>query len=267
MKDPKKKSKIINDYDSLKLAWMEKPPESAYSKKGNVLVLDEAKAPPSQAQMFTIDAFFAFSDASLSFFTTINANYMPQVQLGKIRVAERVNMMPALIRLGEELPYSLLGIIAHEAGHKIGPEVAEINGYDLKGAYADLLACYKDKKSINLRKDQGDEAIADYISSEVLARQISRLPAEKRQDALITAMTDFCLFEALDSGINCRGVHPENSLRISGIFGANPNLRKAVGCQGDSPSFKSCGLKNISLPENTAQSKKAKPALPVKAVR
>jgi len=268
VKDPSKKTEIVDGYDRLKLFWMEKPADTAYKRNDKgILVLDEAKASPAYVRMFNDDVYGTFSDPSLSFFTTLNANYMPPVNMGKSSNAERVNMMPAFIKLSEKNPYAFLAVIAHEAGHKIGPEVSRINGYDLTPEYKDLLTCYKDSKSINLQSGQEDETIADYISSEVLARQISRLPAEKRQQALMSSMEDFCIFEDSDSGVNCKGSHPENSLRVAGIYGANPNLRKAVGCNADSPKFKSCGLSKISLPSDTGNKGSSQEASTSKGVQ
>jgi hypothetical protein len=195
-----------------------------------------------------------FSGPSLSFFTQLNAFYTPQVQFGKMKMEEQVNMMPAFVYNLDKNPYAFLSVVAHEAGHKIGPMVSKINGYDLEPEYRELLNCYKDNKSIKLEEHQKDETIADYISSEVLARQIQKLPAEKRKQALMSSMEDFCIFDDYGNhnhSISCKGSHPENSLRVGGVYGANPSIRKIMGCEKDSPKFKSCGLKTsiLDLPE------------------
>jgi hypothetical protein len=253
VKDPERRTEIMNGYDSLNLLWMENPPDGAYKKgpRGN-LVLDDQKATPSYVRQFSDDLLNVFSDPDMSYFTTMNANYVPVLSMGRYNQKERVAMMPVFIQNMKDNPFVFQSVLAHEAGHKIGPLVSRINGYDLAPEYKDLLVCYKDNKSIKLEENQADETIADYISSEVMARQISKLPKEQKLPAFMSSMEAFCQFDAKMTNMNtamCKEAHPENSLRISGIYGANPNMRKAIGCEGDSPNFKSCGLKDIKLPE------------------
>lgn len=245
--DSTKRKKILDGYDDLKLFWIDKPAESSYTKNRNgIPILDEEKSASEipRALSGTDDLFTIFSDPSLSYFTTLNANYRPSRSVGDFKNSERVNILPAMIHLTEKNPYTFLNVIAHETGHKIGPEISKLNGYDLTPEYKDLIACYKNHKSINLQKGQEDETIADYISSEVLALQIAKLPTEKRREALMSSMETFCIYEDSErNSLNCKYPHPENTLRVGGIFGANPNLREAVGCAGESSQFKSCGLK------------------------
>lgn len=248
VKDTQKRGDILDGYDSLKLFWMEKPAESAYTIKDGVRVLDIENA------RLTDMTAHVFSDPSLSFFTQVNAFYTPQVQFGKMVIEEQVNMMPAFVYNIDKNPYAFLSVVAHEAGHKIGPSVSKMNGYDLGPEYSELLGCYKDSKSIKLEAHQKDETIADYISSEVLARQIQKLPAEKRKQALMSSMEDFCIFDDWGSqshSVSCKGAHPENSLRVGGVYGANPSIRKIMGCEKESAKFKTCGLKTsiLDLPE------------------
>jgi len=248
VKDNKKRGEILDGYDSLKLFWMEKPLESSYILKDGVKVLDTDK------MTMTDMTGQIFSDPSLSFFTQINAFYTPQISLGKLKMEEQVNMMPAFVYMMDKNPYGFLSVVAHEAGHKIGPMVSKINGYDLAPEYRELISCYKDNKSIKLEENQQDETIADYVSSEVLARQIQKLPAEKRKQALMSSMEDFCIFDDFGNNqhsVMCKGTHPENSLRVGGVYGANPSIRKIMGCEKDSAKFKTCGLKSsiLDMPE------------------
>lgn len=245
VKDPKKRGEILDGYDGLKLFWMKKPDDSAYIKdKSGMLVLDEGKSVMNPADQ-TSSIFF---DPNLSFFKTMNAFYTPSSSYGKMKTDEQVNMMPAFVSLLDKNPYAYLTVVAHEAGHKIGPMVSNINGYDLSSEYRELLACYKDNKSIKLEDNQGDETMSDYFSSEVLARQIHKLPEEQRKQAVMSAMQGYCMFdESQEHSFSCKGNHPENSLRVSGIFGANPSIRKILGCSKDSPKFRTCGLKTSIL--------------------
>jgi hypothetical protein len=250
VKDPAKKTEIIKGYDSLRIFWMEKPGDSDYKKneKGIPILGPSTTGTAVLSSFLENDVYTIFSDPTLSFFTTLNADYLPSISIGKYSNTERVNTMPMFLHLADKNPYAFLSVLAHEAGHKIGPQLAILNGYDLSSEYQELLVCFKDNKSIGLKKGQEDETIADYISAEVLARQISKLPIEKRQQALMSAMENFCLFDDDNErslSIDCKDPHPELSLRLGGIFGANPNLRKVVGCQNESPKFKSCGLASL----------------------
>lgn len=269
VKDPKKRGEILDGYDGLKLFWMKKPDDAAYIKdKNGTLVLDESKAVINPADQ-TSSIFF---DPNLSFFKTMNAFYTPSVSYGKMKTDEQVNMMPAFISMLEKNPYAYMTVVAHEAGHKIGPMVSKINGYDLSSEYRELLACYKDNKSIKLEDNQGDETMSDYFSSEVLARQIQKLPEEKRKQAVMSAMLGYCMFdESQEHSFSCKGNHPENSLRVSGIFGANPSIRKILGCSKDSPKFRTCGLKtsilDLSEESKTAIGTSGDPAKDTKEIR
>lgn len=254
IQDSKKRDEISKGYESLSYFWMKSPEESSYKKNSRgLLVLTSDNEDNLFGSAFD-NVVKLFSDPRLSYFSTTNANYAPEIKVGQYSQSERVSMLPRLIRDINESPHSFQMVLAHEVGHKIGPLVSKINGYDLRSEYRDLLACYKDRKSIKLEVGQEDEAIADYIAAEVMARQISKMPQEQRQSRLVSSMETFCRFDARNlhtHSVECKGSHPEVSLRISVIFGANPNLRKAIGCECESPSFKSCGLSQIKLPEDS----------------
>jgi hypothetical protein len=262
VKDPQKKGLILDEYDSMQLHWMQKPDAAAYIKdESGRPILDQSKRMSSPGDSVGT----AFFDPKLSFFRTFNAFYLPEISFGKQRSAERITLMPAALALLEKNPFAFLSVAAHEIGHKIGPEVSRINGYELRSEYKDLIECYKDGKSIRLQDNQGDETIADYISSEVLARQIQRLPVEKREPALLSAVGAYCSFSdrtQVQGIFMCKENHPEQSLRVSGIFGANPSIRKILRCEKDSPQFRTCGLKTSILsvvePHTSSQAHPAK---------
>jgi hypothetical protein len=258
VKPAKQRNEILTGYDNLNLRWMQSPPEADYKKgsKGN-LVLDAEKNPLKYVKGNFIDPFSQLADPRLSYFTSLNAFYYNPKSLGEISQREQVDMLPMNLLSLRSNPNAYAAILAHEAGHKIGPKVSSVNGYDLSANYSELLACYKDSKSIKLQPGQQDETIADYISSEVMAKQLQRMPMARRKQVLQESMATYCLFDATGEhahSINCKGVHPENSLRVSGIFGANPNLRKVIGCEGESSKFKSCGMKQVVLNDSTSPS-------------
>lgn len=251
VKDPQKRGKILDQYDRVEFGWIDKLPDSAFEKNKQgipELKVDSATSfDPTQS---------AFSDGSLSFFTNYNAFYNPRTQFGDSVLNERITMMPRFLELFEENPLAVTAVIAHELGHKIAPQMSTVNGHSTKSEFAKLLACYKDNKSIKMEDNQSEETISDYVSSEVLAHQLSKLPKESRKSALVSALEGLCNFAGSEDSFhfNCKTSHPFAPLRVSGIYGANPNLRKAVGCEGDSKEYKSCGM-NLSIldklnPEN-----------------
>ncbi len=243
VKDPKKRGDILEGYGDLKISWMQKPEASSYTKDSNgVEVLNEETA----GKNLNGSARTAFFDPELSFFTSINAFYNPAGSTGKEKTDEQVTMQPAILSILDENPYAFLGAIAHESGHKIDPYISYINGYDLSGECEGLLNCYRDSKSIKLGIGQSGETMADYYSSEVLAREIQKLPQEQRKQALMSSMEIFCLSDVDINMSPFNEVHPETSLRIGGIYGANPSIRNVLGCKNDSSKFKTCGL-NVSI--------------------
>ena len=227
--NPRKRGKILDSYDNLSLFWASKPGDDKYVKKKisnkNHEVLDE-----ESLNFFDDSVASMFLDPDLYFFKELNAFYNPPMTYGNLRIEETINMMPAFIEMLDTNPFVFLSVVAHEAGHKVGPGVSKLNGYELSSEFRSLVACYKDTKSIKMLGHQADETIADYISSEVLARQINKLPENKRKQAMLSAMGDFCIFEDMGKhSIYCTGSHPENSLRVSGIYGANPSVRRVMG--------------------------------------
>lgn len=243
VRDPAKRSLIVDGYDSVGYFWLEKPPASAYRQRSGDPILDTEKiSEQSDLQYFT--------DSSLSFFSQLNAFYSPQSSRGRSTKQERINIQPGMLEFLDDNPYAVLSVVAHELGHKIDPEMGQLNGHDMSPEYREVLACYKDSKSIKMVDRQKGEAIADFISSEVLARQIAKLPPDKRQQAVLSSMQDLCFFhDDRGNSISCTGSHPDPSLRIGGIYGANPNLRKVMGCEKDSPRFKTCGLSSVATVE------------------
>ena len=236
--DSEKRGRVLDGFDSLELSWKSQPEDSKYRRMNAQEVLDEGQVDQEEL--------FMFWDSSLSFFTEKNASYMPAFT-GK---SATVNIMPVIIDTLEKNPISFLAVLAHEVGHEVSPSVATLNGHDLKPEYQQLLSCYRSTKSIKLLHGQADEVTADYIASEILARQINKLPPSKKRDAVFSAMSFFCQFHDEENeryDVYCRGSHPDPYLRISGIYGANPSIRRVLGCKGDSPTFKTCGLKRSIL--------------------
>lgn len=254
VKDDDKRKAIVVEYNSLGHLWLVQPPPNSYKKgmRGNLILDEEKAAPESMLVMSDIHGFF--SDPNLTYFSELNAKFEPSISIGVQKRKLRVSLSPVFLQqMMNENPQATRVALAHEVAHKIGPKMSQIQGHSLDLEYAKLLDCYKNNNSIKLEPKQADEVIADYIASEIMMRDIAALPHKDRKQALKYAMELFCLFDAkgVDShSIVCDGNHPERSLRVSGIFGANPNLRKVIGCNEESSLYKSCGLENIKIPES-----------------
>lgn len=255
VKDDDKRKAIVAEYNSLGHLWLVQPPPNSYKKgvRGN-LILDEEKAVPEPVRKEMDDVYGFFSDPILAHFSIFNANFIPSLNPGIVKKKLRVSLMPVILQqLMNENPQTTKAMLAHEVAHKIGPRFSQLQGYSLDLEYVKLLDCYKNNNSIKLEPKQADEVIADYIASEIITRNMAALPLKDRKQALKFTMEFFCLADVMEvhsHSVVCDGNHPENSLRVSGIFGANPNLRKVIGCNEESSLYKSCGLENIKIPES-----------------
>ena len=239
--DQQKRGKILDAYDGLQYLWPSNPPDSLYRKnKDGITVLDAISVGANPLDPVTPN----FLDPKLSFFSTVNSFYTPSSTQGVMSAKQQVNIMPDFVVMSDSNPYMLLEVLAHESGHNMSAMVSGINGYDLRLTYGPLIACYASPQSIHLTNGQEDETMADYFSSEVLAREIQKLPEPKRVAAVQTAMSSMCLFSQDGDGMSASGAdpHPDPYNRVSGIFGGNPSLRKIMGCKSDSSKFKTCGL-------------------------
>jgi hypothetical protein len=244
--EPDLNRQILTDYQGLALDWMTIPEAGAYTKGDDGLaVLNHPGLPLNNEAAEASERYSIFSDEKLTHFRSRNAEYSVATGVGRLQFSEHVEILPALFADVAENPYAVMAVIAHEAGHKMGPRLGAINGYDFQERQKKLLACFASPKSIGMWNTQKDEVFADYVSAEVLAREIGRLPPESRKSAVLGSMTDYCGFaqdvaelHSLDSADG----HPDATLRVAGIFGANPSLRKALGCSGESTKFRSCGL-------------------------
>lgn len=240
--DKVKAKNIMNGYDQITLAWLDKPKDAEYENNAKIGLM--TLRPVDKDTELTS----AFSDSRLSYFTEINAYYSQlEFEGGKVVTEDRVHMMPYFLATLDDKngKYTFLSVVAHEAGHKIGPLVSKLNGHDLKKEWKELLSCYSNAESIKMEDSQKDETIADYISSEVLSKSISELPASERRKAYMQSMYAFCVFNDADNSSRSFGtgdVHPDGVFRINGIYGSNPHLLKVIGCP-ESKEYSSCALK------------------------
>ncbi|MCO5113629.1 MAG: hypothetical protein M9899_05595 [Bdellovibrionaceae bacterium] len=247
--DRAKQSKIIEQYNKLELFWLKNPNASAYSRNAQGV---DSLSPTAHrgGEPDPSDASSLFSDPSLSFFTHKNAYYNPSSTQGAKSSPEQVNIFPGFLSLLDSNPYAFSGILAHELGHKIGPEISQINAHDMKPEFSELLACYKGRDSIRMQKNQEDEVIADFVSSEVMAHQISKLPKAQQRSAVMAMASTFC--DEPHQGIDCKAEHPEGVFRVNGILASNPKIAQVMGCGTSQTNFKQCGIKDLSLSGDSA---------------
>ncbi|MCM2282331.1 MAG: hypothetical protein NDI61_10865 [Bdellovibrionaceae bacterium] len=240
--DQKLQNKIQQQYQQLELGWFKKPASEAYVRDPNsgIEYLDEDTTSP------TDDLFLSLSDADLSTFTSLDAFYRPSGSVGVFQSVASVNLMPAFLRMTEQNPHGSLSILAHEVSHLIGPRMSVINGHDMRAAHRPLLTCLSSPESIRLQPQQADEAVADMVAAEIMAELISELPEQERLNAVASALQPLCLMEdgrVLRLFFDDNGSHPSPILRMSGLFGASPALRRAMGCERESQAFRSCSWK------------------------
>lgn len=247
IQDKTKRDSIISGYEKMEMSWIEKPPSNSYTKnRFRTLTLDSSKEKLDLT--YDLSIYALFNDSSLSYFTTENAFYTPAITMARSSVKERISFFPATLMQMDENPNETFMIIAHELSHKVGPRVIALHGIDLTAECLDLMECFRSPESIRMRADQEDETIADSIAAESLARHLLKVPLNKRRAQLTDSIEFFCRHdEKVGSGLSFLTTHPENSLRVSGIFGANPSLRSALGCAKESLRFKSCGISSVKL--------------------
>ena len=239
-RDPIKLARIQDHFKRLGFTWFTKPTADRYikDKKTGIEILDINKF--DQMNVWTQ----AFS-GNLEFFTTLNAFYLPDTKFGATDRPLSVTMQPLFIEMLDDYPQAFLAVMAHEVGHNIGPDVTKYNNYNLTQEYEPLLQCLSSHDSIRMQDLQIDESVADVVSAEVLAKLISQLPPEKRKASVYASMQTFCKVLDMadqDLTLSLTDSHPETILRISGIYGANPSLRKVLSCNEESKKFRSCSL-------------------------
>ncbi|OFZ55079.1 MAG: hypothetical protein A2428_02590 [Bdellovibrionales bacterium RIFOXYC1_FULL_54_43] len=243
LKGTPKLARMKESMAKLGYSWLEPPAKNLYKKEDDfpLPVLDFEKLPLNE--MFL----GVFQDPTLSFFKEMNAFYNPAMKQGVLEVEEKVNLLPTLNLLMEKDPYAAMAVLAHEIGHKIGFQVSKMNGYDLTKVYAKLTDCLASQDSINMLNLQADEAISDWIASKVMGRMIMTLPEKERKAAALRVGGFFCLAYGdnfYKYPVATKYGHPESTLRINGIYGANSDIRKALGCTGEKTKgrFKECYL-------------------------
>lgn len=239
--------------NNLRLQTLQRPSDSDYVRNvnGTLVLKDNLGAVEGYEETYHS----IFSDLTLNFFREPNGMYLTPAEISSELInyndLGHISMRPALWATLQNNPMIFNSILSHETGHKFSPSVSNYEGFgDINHKFNDIFICFGQSESINMTDSMKNEVIADYVAAEMLARQLSiETDINKRRESLIKSVSHFCGFESemLNYGVfSDPNQYPAINHRCSGIFGANPNIRNLIGCEGESPNYKSCGL-NLSL--------------------
>lgn len=238
--------KIRIQLDGLKFSWPRKLPRDYY------ITLPGVPFPVLNMEKLDISEEFWMSVLRSDYkdLTELNAYYHPNFKYGEANMPELFTLLAPFFELYKDQPKGMYSVIAHEIGHKIGYRISALNGHDLRREWRPVVNCMARPDSIRLTRGQEDEALADWISSHVVAELVAREPLET-QEALVRAnVEDFCQFyDSREGRLDMRQLteaHPEDTLRINGIYGVQPGLRQMLGCQPQQTSdFIYCPISGV----------------------
>jgi hypothetical protein len=130
--------------------------------------------------------------------------------------------------------------LGHELAHSIDP--CELRSAHIAiPAYDRLAACFMDHGLVDVRRgrsecgenDQLSETFADWFAVQVTAEALKGFSMEFHGQALLNAATnavrDLCEQNDPDF-VEDTDYHPTPKVRISKIFGKNPQIREILGC-------------------------------------
>ena len=183
-----------------------------------------------------------------STFLDPSAAYLPEVRSGgRLVNDETINLAPLLYAYGSDNVSQLALVFGHELAHKFGPLVSQQAGASTASCFTGLLTCFE--RSINLRPNQVDEAVADWLGTRALMVGVARLPEGPEQLAAVQAGLGFMcsvLAQPVPSlaGYSISGEEPEDTHspiehRLNVIIGRHPMIQRLLGCEPPAPY---CGL-------------------------
>lgn len=251
VKDKEKQKKLALNIDELELIFLDKPNLSNYQAgKGGVLMLDESAYSKQENFRLDQDLGAILREADGSFFFDHGAFYYPRIQSGVGDLKAGIFVCPKTSLVSRDSEGSVFQLLTHELGHSIDLAASCGSNCDLTFEFRGLTDCLASKESIGLKPNQYNEAIADFISAELVAKQLSLISPIERAEKLKSFMQFECIAgddEFNDGGLYHQGYvgkesHPVMPYRISGIFGANPSIRASLGCKSESGVFRTCGI-------------------------
>ncbi len=231
-----------------------RPVESDYFVNSNgVKVLKEnfKEIIPANNMIGSVYSNFSnFFDPRSSFFQGYNGIYRGNLVIdssgGLVNSGPTIFLYPSYLSIMDANLETSYSVLSHEVGHSISPLNANHQGYGgLLSKFQPLFDCYSEGESIAMTEAQKNEVIADYISSELMNKRLSRIPnRRKRRELLLKSVQNLCNYELEHEmhGLLGSDAYPDNFHRCSGIYGANANLRETIGCEGRSTRYKNCSL-------------------------
>lgn len=225
--------------DPSRLPWKKDP-------EGGFEYIDFSKLPVGEHH------YNNFLDPTLESFRKINAFYQPDNHQKGARLPNKVVILPGLMMAFADQMMTIRRTVMHELGHHFGPEVSKDANSDVSAAWKKLLDCYAGANSIRMQPEQSDEVVADWISTEAIARAISLRPETERKFAAEQAFAGLCNYYLTDSVAIPGDTHPAMRRRINGILGAHPAIRTALGCPAKGP-YSYCSPGNAPVKKGMAR--------------
>jgi hypothetical protein len=224
---------LVRQLRKMNLATPIHEPDSAFSETGsfNQVVLELKNQ--AEIEEAAADSGLSLSqDPELTSLRFLNAYYFSSMFLPEPteELTETMVVLPSYSFLHGRNPIGATQVMNHEVGHKFGPEVSKMNGYDLAAAYRPLLSCLRDR--FDIRPEQEDEVIADWISGKVQGRVMVTLDSNRQMKSLRDFIQPFCSMLSFDSEFS-RGEHPLMRDRLDQILGSVSELRRIGGCSVD----------------------------------
>lgn len=222
------KQRMISTLSKIEVQTSHFADEDQFINKNGNLYLDSFKLGTSLRD----DYLGQFYDPTLSSLREFN----PYYSAGYGAMPTHVCPLGSAFHMAKTNPYSLFTVFSHEFGHHIDAD--DWNGFG--NDHTALLNCLRDPSSIRMQSQQRGEASADYIASVSLLKELNQMPEATRKHVFIESLKFFCDFSDKDGFVSMEQTHPELKLRVNGIYFANPEIRKLLGCSHDNYKYKTC---------------------------
>jgi hypothetical protein len=251
--------KAITQYQNLDISLPEIDPNFAHWEQRPNFPFLTIKENITAKQYTLLDThpYLPFTNSSLSSILGFNAYYSSAMQYGDVKVPEHSRFLGQVaFAMYNDLP-SFLRSFIHELGHKIDPNIGEVNSHDFRPAYSELLQCLSSTNSISMLPAQNGESFSDFLTTAIIPRLYEKYPEEfdGKSQVEVAMESTYILCKYEDENINDeeysfsdtnphRGVHPEIRERVNGILGSSLYFREFMGCEPSqsSRSYQTCSF-------------------------
>lgn len=158
--------------------------------------------------------------------------------------------------------YNVIFTLGHELAHAIDPCESATAHFRPK-IYDNLISCFVDAGWVESTRtvcgpdEQVSEVFADWIASELVSRSLREkgkaYSADDKVRSAVNATHDLCAQTGAGDTLNAN-LHQQPEIRIGGILGKNPTLRKTLECEVPTAKPRYCTFKSLSSmssPEKT----------------